>query len=261
MEVRRVGKGRRLGGIGGVCVATAAFVAAIGARPAPRAGTALTPTPATRAGGRIEGTVMISRALVARRPRFRIYADAGPGSQPKIVPQGDSIAELRNVVIYVDGAMPGAPPPPTAGAVIRQKDERFVPHVLPVVKGSTVAFPNDDNVFHNVFSLSRAAEFDLGRYPRGETKQPKPFTKTGTVQVFCHIHSDMSAIVLVLGNPFFTVPAATGTYTIDGVPPGAYTIVGWHERMQAVTRRVRVTEGQTTRLDFNIPLPAPPGSP
>jgi plastocyanin len=248
-----------------VCVGSVALIAAIGLRPTPRAEAAHTGSAsAGRAGGRIEGTVVISRALVARRPRFRIYADAGPGAQPPLAARGDSIAELRNVVIYVDGVIPGAPPPPPTvgvGAVVRQKDEQFVPHVLPVVRGTTVSFPNDDNVFHNVFSLSRAAEFDLGRYPRGETKAPKPFAKTGTVQVFCHIHSDMSGIILVLGNSHFTVPTTAGTYALDGVPPGEYTIVGWHERVQAVTRRVRVTEGQTTRLDFNIPVPAPPGSP
>jgi plastocyanin len=254
---------RRLGSIVGMCVASVALVAALGLRHASRADAAHAGAAITgRAGGRIEGSVVISRALVARRPRFRIYADAGPGSQPPKAPRSDSIAELRNVVIYVDGTMPGAPPPPTANAVVRQKDEQFVPHILAVVKGTTVAFPNDDNVFHNVFSLSRAAEFDLGRYPRGESRQPpKPFTRTGTVQIFCHIHSDMSGTILVLGNSFFTVPTTAGTYAIDGVPPGEYTIVGWHERVQAVTRRVRVVEGQTTRLDFNIPIPSPPGSP
>ena len=84
--------------------------------------------------------------------------------------------------------------------------------------GSSVGFPNHDPVFHNVFSLSGTRSFDLGRYPRGESRAHL-FTKPGPVQVFCHIHSDMSGIVLVLGNRFFTVPIAPGSYVSTAFPP------------------------------------------
>src|SRR5207248_1536610 len=117
--------------------------------------------------------------------------------------------------------------------------------------------PNEDDVFHNVFSLSSAATFDLGRYPKGESRSVE-FNKTGTVHVFCHIHSDMSAVVLVLANAFFTTPDQSGHFTIENLPSGEYTIVAWHERIKPVTRRVTVIAGQTTPLDFNIPLPEPP---
>jgi hypothetical protein len=75
------------------------------------------------------------------------------------------------------------------------------------------------------------------------------------VQVFCHIHSDMSAVVLVLDNPFFTIPVAPGRYAIDGVPAGEYRLVAWHERIKPIVRTVRVRAGQTTILDLNVPLP------
>ena len=84
-----------------------------------------------------------------------------------------------------------------------------MPHVLPVYRGATVDFPNDDDVFHNVFSLSSAKTFDLGRFPQGIV-QGDVFDKGGAVQVFCHIHSDMSAVVLVLENPYFAVPSEAG---------------------------------------------------
>jgi plastocyanin len=158
-------------------------------------------------------------------------------------------------VIYLDG--PATPAPESPRATMAQRDERFLPHVLPVVQGTIVDFPNEDDVYHNVFSLSSAAGkggFDLGRYPKGASKS-WTFDRAGTVQVFCHIHSDMTAVVLVLGNPFFASPDESRHYSIDGVPEGDYTVVGWHERIKPVTRKVHVTAGQTTTVDFNIPLP------
>ena len=203
------------------------------------------------ATGRIEGEVTISTTLSARRPRFRIYADPGPGSRPP--EPAPEAAEIRNVVLYLEHA-PALDAVPATHATMRQEDERFAPHVLAVLAGSTVDFPNGDDVFHNVFSLSRAKTFDLGRFPKGSAKSVQ-FDRSGVVQVFCHIHSDMSAVVLVLDNPFHTVPAANGRYALDGVPPGDYTIVGWHERIKPISRTVRVNAGETSRLDFNIPLP------
>jgi plastocyanin len=205
-----------------------------------------------QATGRIEGEVVISTALSSRRPRFRIYADPGPGARPPA--QAPEVAEIRNVVLFVQDA-PALEASSPAHAAMRQEDERFVPHVLPVLRGTTVDFPNADGVFHNVFSLSSAKTFDLGRYPTGAAKSVQ-FDRSGVVQVFCHIHSDMSAIVLVLDNAHFAVPVASGHYSIDAVPPGEYTVVGWHERIKPVPRTVRVVAGETARLDFNIPIPA-----
>jgi plastocyanin len=207
------------------------------------------PVPATTAPtGRIEGQVLLSTTLTSRRPRFRIYSDPGPGARPP----GREVDEMGNVVLYVQRApVPDGTAP--ARASMAQRDEQFVPHILPVYRGATVDFPNSDDVFHNVFSLSSAKTFDLGRFPKGSSKSDV-FDKPGTVQVFCHIHSDMSAIVLVLENPYFAVPNDAGRYAIEGVPPGEYTVVGWHERIKPVTRTIRVTAGETTRLDFNIPI-------
>jgi len=207
---------------------------------------AATARPAT---GRIEGEVIISTALSSRRPRFRIYADPGAGRPP--APESN---EIRNVVLYVQHA-PASDATPTTHASMRQEEGRFAPHILPVLRGTTVDFPNADDVFHNVFSLSSASTFDLGRYPHGSSKSVTLET-SGVVQLFCHIHSDMSAVILVLDNAYFAVPTAAGTYHIDDVPPGDYTVVGWHERIRPVMRTVRVVAGQTARLDFDIPLPS-----
>lgn len=202
------------------------------------------------ASGRIEGQVLLSTTLTTRRPRFRIYSDPGPGARP---PARDA-DEMRNVVLYVQhAAVPEVTEPIRAS--IAQRDEQFRPHVVPVYRGATVDFPNEDDVFHNVFSLSSAKTFDLGRFPKGSSKS-EVFDRVGTVQVFCHIHSDMSAILLVLENPYFAIPTVGGKYSIANVPPGDYTVVGWHERIRPVTRTIHVAAGETTRLDFNIPIPA-----
>lgn len=221
-------------------------------------------SPTRRATGRIEGTVEISASLSARRPQFRIYSDPGSGALPPAAPRDPVAAELRNVVLYLEGDSArlwsaAQTPEPRVRATIAQRDERFVPHVRAVVQGSTVDFPNEDDVFHNVFSLSAAASqngrgFDLGRYPRGASRSVT-FTKPGLVQVFCHIHADMSAFVQVLSNPFFASPGEDRRYVIDDVPEGDYTIVAWHERIKPITRRVHVAAGQTTSMNFNIPLP------
>src|SRR6476660_2298662 len=200
----------------------------------------------------IEGQVVVSRALTARRPRFRIYAEPGPGAVPP-APDSADVDERRNIIVYIEQA-PSGTTEPTKGASLRQHDERFLPHVLPVVRGTTVAFPNDDPLFHNVFSLSHAKSFDLGRYPRGSARSVT-FDHAGIVQVFCHIPSDMSAVALVLDNPYFAVPDAEGRYTIPRLPPGDYTVVAWHERIHPITHRLHLEAGQVARLDFTIPLP------
>lgn len=140
--------------------------------------------------------------------------------------------------------------------MMRQRGERFVPHVLPVLVGTAVEFPNEDPIYHNVFSLSRAGTFDLGRYPRGQSKTVR-FQTPGVVQVFCHIHADMSGFILVLDTPFFTVPDATGRYSLEGIPPGEYRLIAWHERIRPVATAVRVESGGVTPLDLHIPLPEP----
>jgi plastocyanin len=208
--------------------------------------------------GRIVGNVEISASLASRRPQFRIYADARSASLEQRVPANELRAELGNVIVFLQSdAAAAAPADSITTAAMAQVRERFEPHVLPVLQGARVEFPNYDDVYHNVFSLSRARTFDLGRYPKGATKSVT-FDSPGIVQVFCHIHADMSGIVMVLPNAFFTAPDTTGRYVLENVPAGDYTIVGWHERTRPATYRVRVAAGRTTTVDFKLPLGATP---
>jgi plastocyanin len=159
---------------------------------------------------------------------------------------------MHSVVVYLkDVAYTGALP--VAHAQIRQENESFSPRVVTITRGSTVDFPNFDSYFHNVFSLSGAATFDLGRFPAGQSRS-RQFTRAGIVKVYCHIHSQMSATIVVLDHPFFATPDATGQFTIADVPPGDYTLVGWHERVGEQTSRISVVSGRATQADVSLPV-------
>ncbi len=205
------------------------------------------PAQVPEGSGRIEGLATLAQRLTRQHRRVRIYAEPDARETPAAAEENP----LQNVVIYLEevaGDAPAAQPP-----VMRQHGERFVPHVLPIVAGTSVAFPNDDPIYHNVFSLSQARSFDLGRYPRGESRS-LTFPRPGVVQVFCHIHADMSAYILVLRNGYFAKPDSTGHFTIAGVPPGSYRMVTWHERIRPVAQPVNVEAGGTTQVSVAVPL-------
>jgi plastocyanin len=228
----------------------------LGAAPVHRTSRPASVSPSVPQVGSVDGVVEVAQSLAARRPRFRIYGDVGLGATPPEA-RAQRPGEMANVVVYLE-PRGDAPRPelasPARPAEIRQDEEHFEPRVLAVTRGTTVSFPNDDDVYHNVFSLARARTFDLGRYPKGSTRTVR-FDRAGVVQVFCHIHADMSATVLVLDTPYFATPTPDGRFRLDGVPPGDYTIVGWHERARPVRRRVRVVAGESARTVLSIPLP------
>ena len=132
-----------------------------------------------------------------------------------------------------------------------QRDKAFVPRLIAVTKGSTVDFPNEDKLFHNVFSLSDGNTFDLGLYRAGESKS-MTFDKTGVVDVYCNIHPNMWAQILVLDNPFFTTSTKDGTFDLSKVPPGSYTVAAWVSGGEAVKQQVKVEPGKRAELKFEV---------
>lgn len=136
-------------------------------------------------------------------------------------------------------------------AVMDQRNETFVPHVLAITVGTTVDFPNSDKFYHNVFSLSKTRRFDLGRYAAGHSKAVI-FDQPGIVRVFCDIHSHMNAYILVFSHPFYAVTDAEGRYHIDNVPPGTYGVVAWNEGTSTDPKPVTVPDGGTAELDFSV---------
>jgi plastocyanin len=144
--------------------------------------------------------------------------------------------DLTEVVVYVEGAK--APLGPSA-ASMKMKGKAFTPRVAVVGVGGTVEFPNEDPIFHNVFSVSGENRFDLDLYKRPKTGRAT-FQHPGIVKVYCNIHPQMSAVVLVRDNPFFTRAGADGRFVLEGVPAGRYVVKAWHERAGEVSTTVTV---------------------
>jgi plastocyanin len=155
-------------------------------------------------------------------------------------------------VVYLETAPRGAfEQNEPSRVVMDQRNETFVPHVLAITTGTMVDFPNTDRIYHNVFSLSKAASFDLGRYAAGRSKSVR-FDRPGIVRVFCEIHSHMSAFILVFSHPFFAMTDSDGRYRIERIPPGTYTVVAWNEGTSSEPVAVTVPSGGAAELD--IPL-------
>ncbi|MCG3119998.1 MAG: hypothetical protein ALAOOOJD_02560 [bacterium] len=215
--------------------------------------------------GQLRGRVELKTPMV---DDSRIISKEISALYQKNAPLAPSTYEPLSFVIYLENA-PGAPngqlwtppakiahevSPPAAQPrlVMDQKSLTFVPHVLPILVGSTVEFPNSDPVYHNVFSFSPAKTFDLGRYPAGRAKAIT-FDKPGLVKVYCDMHSQMNAFILVLVNPYFTLTDENGNYTLRDIPAGTYKAKAWFARLPEKTVTVTIRPGETTALDFVFP--------
>lgn len=193
------------------------------------------------ANGSIVGRLDVSRVTTSER-------------RPDVAQLGASVVRDQSgpapAVVYLEVAPRRAfEPAEPRRAVMDQRDETFVPRLLAITTGTTVDFPNSDRIYHNVFSLSRAARFDLGRYAVGRSKSVR-FDRAGIVRVFCDIHSHMSAYILVFSHPYFAVADAQGRYRIDNVPPGTYSVVAWNQGTTSPSRSAVVPDGGSTELDF-----------
>lgn len=156
--------------------------------------------------------------------------------------------EARSVVISV---VNGPKSKGTTPGTMQQKGRAFIPFVLPIVKGSKVEFPNDDKIYHGVYSESKSKPFELPQYANGESRA-LVFEKAGVVELFCHIHAHMNAYILILDNKFFAQPAKDHTYQIKDLPPGKYAVKAWHPRLGSKTQTVQIKAGSGGKLDFTL---------
>jgi plastocyanin len=218
-----------------LCAVTA-LAACLAARPG-----AATPRP----GGRLQGRVVISVPVSAPPP------SAAYGSR-RVSATTTAGSELANVIVFVKDA-PRPPAVTPVRASIVQQNETFVPRVVAITTGSTVEFPNGDPFFHDVFSLSRSGSFDLGSYPKGKSKS-ETFKHPGLIKVYCHLHSHMTASIMVFDHPYFTIPALDGGFAIDDLPAGTYAVSAWHERIGESTQQVTIETGRTAELQFALPI-------
>jgi plastocyanin len=163
---------------------------------------------------------------------------------------GSKVDGFGPVVVYLEDAA-GGNAAPHARYQIVQHDKRFEPDFLIVPQGAEVAFPNHDEIAHNVFSPVAGGAFDLGIYKRETTRSVK-FDKPGIVPIFCNIHPQMIAHVLVMTSGFAVHPGADGSFSLDGVPPGTYHAVAWFPFGTPERREITVAPGQRAELDFTL---------
>jgi plastocyanin len=149
--------------------------------------------------------------------------------------------------------------------VMDQRNLEFIPHVLPVLVGATVEFPNNDQVDHNVFSMSRTKKFNLGSYKAGESKTVV-FDKPGIVEVRCDVHAEMAAYILVMKNPYFAVTDAKGRFQIpdsgylrqvglegiDDLPAGKYYLKTWHEKLKSQKKSIDVSGNGELQIQVDL---------
>jgi plastocyanin len=182
--------------------------------------------------------------------------DAYESRKYKFVERVD-YSQMRDFVVYIEGAV-GTNPTPATNLVtvttsrVAQRAATFSPHVLPVLAGTTVEWPNNDEIYHNVFSDSDAAKFDLGLYKGNPPEKRVTFAKPGKVDVYCSIHANMHCVVLVMENPYFAMTDAEGKFTITNVPPGNYKLKVWHERMPADEHEIAVPASGVVETNLTL---------
>jgi plastocyanin len=189
---------------------------------------ALVPPPAAQAqpqlGGRVAGKVTVTEA------------------------HGGPVADA-DIIVYVIGFKE---PPTGKATTIQQQGRRFVPDLVAITAGDRVSFPNNDPFLHNVFSQSPARKFDLGSYRRGEQKD-KEFPDAGVVDVYCNIHPEMAATILVLPNRRHTRAGPDGSFTLEGVPPGTWTVFAYTRRApRPASAKITVTSGAATSIELAL---------
>jgi plastocyanin len=198
----------------------------------------------------------IAALLLLAWPLLPAAAEDGPSGavsgRVRVAVEGTRIADAGPIVAYLQ-PLAGTPAPATPRSVpkIHQKDARFSPQFLAISAGQSVAMPNDDAIYHNVFSYSTPNDFDLGLYPAGESRTVT-FRHAGVVRTYCSIHESMSGTIFVAPTPYFAVIRPSGDFEIRDVMPGRYKLTTWCERLPAVSREIEVRAGKSSPVDLVI---------
>ncbi len=192
-------------------------------------------------------------ALAASVALFPMQAAAQGGTITGTV-KAPGQATAANAVVYVEQASGAFKPQATPAAEMNQQNMQFVPHVLPVLVGTTVKFLNSDSVSHNIFSPDHE-KYNLGTWGQGQSKE-HTFSKCAKFPCaytqLCMIHPEMEGFVVVLQNPYFAVTDAAGNYTIKDVPAGKYTVGIWHEKLKGKAQPGAVEAGKSATADFTL---------
>ena len=199
--------------------------------------------------GDLTGHITITKTLTRKRVSMPAYDSERFTAESKQTAR--VVDEFGRVVIWLEGD--GLPAPEPATASLAQHYQRFDPEIVVVPVGSTVDFPNQDPVFHNVFSLSHTKSFDLGYYPQGKSRSVE-FRQPGVVQVYCHLHPNMYGAIVVVPSRMYARPGQGGQFTIPSVPAGTYELIAWHASAGFFRKKVHVPESGVLSENFVIPV-------
>ena len=200
-------------------------------------------------GAELTGQIVITKKLSRKHVTLPAYQLRG--ASPGVVDDHvESSNESAAIVVFLEGKLPG--PEGSTRVELKQQGQRFEPQLVAIPIGSSVSFPNADPIFHNVFSLSGARKFDLGYYPAGQTRIVR-FDHPGVVQVYCHLHPNMYAAIVVVPNRWYTKPEDDGSFSFHGVPPGTYSLVAWHMNAGFFRRDIRIPANGGIDVVVDIP--------
>jgi plastocyanin len=203
--------------------------------------------------GEVIGRAVITKRLTKKALSPVVYNLRG--TAPPAAPASEPVNEFdRMVVVLEGGSLPSKPP---VTAVLDQRNGRFDPEIVIVPTGSAVDFPNFDPIFHNVFSLSKTQPFDLGFYPKGQSRTVK-FNHPGIVQVYCHIHANMYAAIIVTSSPWYGKPSGDGSFSWNDVPAGHYRLSAWHKIAGLYKTEVDVPESGKVEVSIQVPVDVEP---
>jgi plastocyanin len=218
----------------------------------------LTMPPATRAAGDPPGTPSRTARITGVVPIVRKKApsavkDYGPPPAFKV----DKPEPARSAVWVGSGASPTDPVTATP-LRIQQSGYQFRPALAVVRSGTPVVFPNEDQLYHSVFSKSPPRRFDLGRFRKGEEPAAVVMDSPGLVQLFCEVHEHMRANLVVVDTPWFAVTDPEGRFSIEGITPGRHVVSIWLSPKQTLTREIELAPGQTLEVDWSNLVQEPP---
>lgn len=201
--------------------------------------------------GDVQGHAVITKRLTKKALSPVVYNLRGAVPGPSVPAQAEPVSEFDRLVVVLEGGASRPKPPETV--VIDQRNMRFDPDLVVIPTGSTVQFPNGDPIFHNIFSLSKTQPFDLGFYPQGQSRTVK-FNRSGIVQVYCHIHANMYAAIVVTSSPWNARPAEDGSFSWSNVPAGHYRLTAWHKIAGLFKTEIDVPENGKREATIRIPI-------
>jgi plastocyanin len=200
------------------------------------------------AGAEVAGKIILQKKLRRTVVTPTVY-NLRAGAVESVSPEPRATSPFGRVAVWLEPSRAENVIPITA--TIEQRNHRFEPELVIVPKGSAVEFPNLDLVFHNIFSLSAARAFDLGYYPKGQSRQVT-FPRSGVVQVYCHVHSNMYAAIVVVPSRWAAQPESDGSFGWPDVPPGKYRLMAW-QRFGGLYRRELTVQASPVHVTLTIP--------